>query len=84
MHFVLRVNFVLIFRISTVFDIIPHELVRFRNSRYSVSLCSFLCPALSLSLSFSYSNVEVENSEEVFRPFSSLAGTISPQIVMSI
>ena len=55
---------VLIFRIPTVFDIIPLESVRFRNSRYSVSSCSFLCPTLplSLSLSFSYSNVEVENS----------------------
>jgi len=70
----------LIFRISTVFDIIPHELVRFRNTRYSVNSCSFLCLALLHSLSFSYSNVEVGNSEEVFGPFSSLAGTISPQI----
>ena len=49
--------FVLIFRISTVFDIIPLELVRFRNYRYSVSLCA----ALPLSLSFSYSNVKVES-----------------------
>ena len=53
--------FVLIFRIPTVFDIIPLELVCFRNSRYSVSSCSFLCPALPLSFSFSYSNVKVEN-----------------------
>ena len=50
--------FVLIFRIPTVFDIIPFELVRFRNS---ISSCLFSCPALPLSLSFSYSNVEVEN-----------------------
>ena len=53
--------FVLIFRIPTVFDIIPLELVRFRHSRYFVSSCSFSCPALPLSFSFSYSNVEVEN-----------------------
>ena len=50
---------VLIFRIPTVFDIIPLELVRFLNSRYSVSSCSFSCPVLPLS--FSYSNVKVEN-----------------------
>ena len=43
--------FVLIFRIPTVFDIIPLELVRFRNSRYSVSSCSFSCPACPFSLS---------------------------------
>ena len=61
-----------------MFDIIPLELVRFRNSRYSVSSHSFLHLALLLLLSFSYPNVEVENSEEVFQPFSSLAGTISP------
>ena len=46
--------FVLIFRIPTVFDIIPLELVRFRNSQYSISSCSFSCPALLLSLSFSH------------------------------
>ena len=46
--------FVLIFRILTVFDIIPLELVRFQNSRYSVSLCSFSCPACPFSLSLSY------------------------------
>ena len=46
--------FVLNFRIPTVFDIIPLELVRFRNSRYSVSSCSFSCPACPLSLSLSY------------------------------
>jgi len=33
--------FVLIFRIPTVFDIIPLKLVRFRNSRYFVSSYSF-------------------------------------------
>jgi hypothetical protein len=64
---------VLIFRILTVFDIIPLELVRFRNSRYSVSSCLFSC--LALPLSFSYSNVKVENGREVFRPFSSLIGS---------
>jgi hypothetical protein len=53
---------VLIFRIPTVFDIIPVELVHFRNSSYSVSSCSFSCPALPLSLLFSYSNIKVENS----------------------
>ena len=45
---------VLNFRIPTVFDIIPLELVRFRNSRYSVSSCSFSCLACPLSLSLSY------------------------------
>jgi hypothetical protein len=54
--------FVLNFRIPTVFDKIPLELVCFRNSRYSVSLRSFLCPTLPFSLSFSYSNVKVENN----------------------
>ena len=49
---------VLNFRIPTVFDVILLELVRFR---YSVSSCSFLCPALPFSLSFLYSNVNVEN-----------------------
>jgi len=70
---------VLIFCIPTVFDIIPLELVRFRNFWYSVSSCSFSCPALPLSFSFSYSNVEVENGWEVFRPFSSLhVGSLRP------
>jgi hypothetical protein len=50
-------RFVLNSRIPTVLDIIPLELFRFRNSRYSVSSCS-VCP---LSFSFSYSNVKVEN-----------------------
>ena len=50
-----------IFRIPTVFDIIPLELVHFQNTRFSVSLRSFSCPALRYSLSFSYSNVKVEN-----------------------
>jgi hypothetical protein len=49
---------VLIFRIPTVLDIILLELVRFRNS---VSSCSFSCPTLPLSFSYSYSNVKVEN-----------------------
>jgi hypothetical protein len=52
---------VLVFRIPTMFDIIPLELVRFQNSRYSVSSYSFSCPALPLSFSYSYSNVKVEN-----------------------
>ena len=43
---------ILNFRIPTVFDIIPLELVRFRNSRYFVSSCSFSCPACPLSLSY--------------------------------
>ena len=72
--------FILIFRISTMFDIIPLELVRFRNSQYFRKFVFVFMSGLPLSLSFSYSNVEVENSEEVFQPFSSLAGTISPQI----
>jgi hypothetical protein len=50
----------LIFR-DEVRHIILFELVRFQNFRYSVSSCSFSYPALPLSLSFSYSNVEVEN-----------------------
>ena len=45
---------VLIFRIPTVFDIIPLELVRFRNFLYFISLCSFSCPALPFLFSFSY------------------------------
>ena len=52
---------VLIFRISTVCDLISFELVCFQNSRYSVRSCSFLCPTLPLLLSFLYSKVEVEN-----------------------
>jgi len=44
--------FLLIFRILTVFDIIPLELVRFRNFQYSISLCSFFFPVLPLSLLF--------------------------------
>jgi hypothetical protein len=63
---------VLIFHIPTVFDIIPLELVRFWNFWYSVNSCSFSCPTLPLLFSFSYSNVEIENGWEVFRPFSSL------------
>ena len=43
---------VLSFRISTVFDIDPLELVRFRNSRYFVSSRSFSCPALSFAFVF--------------------------------
>ena len=46
---------------ATIFDIIPLELVCFKNSRYSISSCSFSCPVLLLSLSFLYLNVEVEN-----------------------
>jgi hypothetical protein len=45
---------VLSFRISTVFNINPFELVHFRNSRYFVSSRSFSCLALLFSLSFSY------------------------------
>ena len=52
---------IFIFHIPTVFELIPLELVRFRNTRFSVSLRSFSCPALSFSLSFSYSNVKVQN-----------------------
>ena len=62
MHLVLWEYSILIFRIPTVFDIILLELIRFRNSRYSISSCLFSCLALQLSLSFLYSNVEVENS----------------------
>ena len=63
---------VFIFRIPTVFYIIPLELVRFRNTRFSVSSRSFSCPALPFSLSFSYSNVKVENGWGIFRPFPSV------------
>ena len=60
---------VFIFRIPTVFDVIPLELVRFRNTRFSVSSRSFSCPALPFSFSFSYSNVKVENGWRVFQLF---------------
>jgi hypothetical protein len=53
--------FILIFRIPTVFDIVSLELVRFRNSPYSVSSCSCSFSYPALPLSFLYSNVEVEN-----------------------
>ena len=66
---------VLIFRIPIVFNIISLELVCFQNSRYCVSSRSFSCPALPLLLSFSYSNVKVENGREVLRPFLSLITT---------
>ena len=59
--------FVLNFRMPTVFDIIPIELVRFRNTESSFSI-SF--PAIWFSLSCSYSNINVENNRGVFRPFS--------------
>jgi len=76
------------FRIDFLYiDLVRHNSVRISLfSKFSIfrKFVFILCPALPLSLSFSYSNVEVENSEEVFQPFSSLAGTISPQIVMSI
>jgi hypothetical protein len=61
MHLVPRPIFHIDFCIPTMFDMIPLELVRFRNSRYFISSCS--CPALLLSLSFSYSNVEVKTVE---------------------
>ena len=73
---------VLIFCIPTVFDVIPLELVRFQNYRYSISSCSFAYPALPLSLLFSYSNVEVKKVERFsdrFRPFSSLVEMSSSQ-----
>ena len=49
---------VLNFRIPTVFDVILLEFVRFQ---YSVSSCSFSCPALPFLFSFSYLNINVEN-----------------------
>jgi len=58
--------FVLNFRIPTVFDIIPLELVRFRNSRYSVSSCSFSCPACPLSLSLSYFKCKSRKQLRIF------------------
>jgi len=61
--------FVLSFRISTVFDINPIELVRFQNSRYFVSLCSFSCPTLPFSFSFSYFKYK---SRKQFRSFSTV------------
>jgi hypothetical protein len=62
--------FVLSFRISTVFDINPLELVCFRNSRYFVSSRSFSCPALPFSLSFSYFKCK---SRKQFKSFSTVS-----------
>ena len=58
--------FVLNFCMPTVFDIIPIELVRFRNTESSFS---FSFPAILFLLSRSYSNIKVENNRGVFRPF---------------
>ena len=66
---------VLIFRIPTVFDIIPLELVRFWNFWYSVSSCSFSCPALPLSFSFSYSKCR---SKKRLRGFSTVSDRFHP------
>ena len=68
--------FVLNFRIPIVFDIIPLELVRFRNSRYPVSSCSFSCPACPLSPSLLYfkckSRKRLSSFFDRVRPFLSL------------
>jgi hypothetical protein len=61
---------VLSFHISTVFDINPLELVRFRNSRYFVSSRSFSCPALPFLFSFSYFKCK---SRKQFRSFSTVS-----------
>jgi hypothetical protein len=53
--------FILNFHILTMFDIISLELVRFRNSRYSISSCSFSYSALPFLLLFSYSKIKLEN-----------------------
>jgi hypothetical protein len=58
-----------------VFDINPLELVRFRNSRYFVSSCSFSCPALPFSLSFSYFKCK---SRKQFRSFSTVSDRFHP------
>ena len=65
--------FVLNFRISTVFDIILLELVRFRNSKYSVSSCLFSCLACPLSLSLSYFKCK---SRKRLRSFSTEFSTV--------
>ena len=69
--------FVLNFRIPTVFDIIPLELVRFRNSRYSVSSCSFSCPACPFSFSLSYFKCK---SRKRLRSFSTEFDRFHPQL----
>ena len=68
---------VLIFCIPTVFDIIPLELVRFRNFWYSVSSGSFSCPALPLSFSFSYSKCR---SRKRLRGFSTVSDHFHPYV----
>jgi hypothetical protein len=65
-------RFVLSSRIPTVFDIIPLELFRFRNSRYSVTSCSFSCSVCPLLFSFSYSNVKVKNGRGVLHSIPSV------------
>jgi hypothetical protein len=66
---------VLSFRISTVFDINPLELVRFRNSRYFVSSHSFSCPPSPFSLSFSYFKCKTRKQ---FRSFSTVFDRFHP------
>jgi hypothetical protein len=66
---------VLSFRISTVFDVNPLELVRFRNSRYFVSSCSFSCPVLPFLLSFSYFKCKIRKQ---FRSFSTVSDRSHP------
>ena len=58
--------FVLNFRMLTVFEIIPIELVHFRNTKNSFQ---FSFSAISFPLLCSYSNINVKNNREVFRPF---------------
>jgi hypothetical protein len=67
---------VLSFRISTVFDINPLELVRFYNSWYFVSSRSFSCPALSFSLLFSYF---ICKSRKQFMSFSTVSDRFHPK-----
>jgi hypothetical protein len=78
-HWLVVMHYGSVFRIEFSYtDRVRHNfvrLVRFRNSRYSVSLRSFSCLALPFSLSFSYSNVKVKNGWGVFWPFSSLSST---------
>jgi hypothetical protein len=68
---------VLSFHISTVFDINPLELVRFRNSRYFVSSHSFSCPALPFSLSFLYFKCK---SRKQFRSFLTISDRFHPYL----
>jgi hypothetical protein len=61
---------VLLFRIPTVFDLLPIESVRFRIYCYPASSFSFLFPTFPNSISFPYSNVKVKTILGLSRPSS--------------